>query len=215
MKKKFLIISIFTIYIFSSINIISYADNKIDRTFKNLDSFIYTLEQTYKGVGSNQLIDSAKNSIIVRYAMEELGKPYVYGGNGPDVFDCSGLTKYVFSKAEISIPRVSYEQGNGGTEIAKDKMLPGDLVFFDTRNSNDFSDIKVDTEDIIPLFELTPNKIAESQVAFMPQKVTHVGIYIADGKFIHASSGSEMQVVIADLNNKYFSQRFLFAKRYI
>jgi cell wall-associated NlpC family hydrolase len=215
MKKKFLIISIFTIYIFSSINIISYADNKIDRTFKNLDSFISTLEQTYKGVGNNQLIDIAKNSIIVRYAMEELGKPYVYGGNGPEVFDCSGFTKYVFSKAGISIPRVSYEQGNGGKEIDKDKILPGDLVFFDTRNSNDFSDIKVDTEDIIPLFEFTPNKISELQVAFSPQKVTHVGIYIADGKFIHASSGSEMQIVIADLNNKYFSQRFLFAKRYV
>lgn len=214
MKRKILTILICTSYIFSSMTVVSYAENKIDRTFKNLDSFVSTLNQTYKGFGSNELVDVAKNSSIVRFAMEELGKPYVYGGNGPEVFDCSGLTKYVFSKAGISIPRVSYEQGNGGREVAKEKMLPGDLVFFDTRNSSDFSNIKVDTEDLIPLFELTPLP-SNNQDVFVPQKVTHVGIYIADGKFIHASSGSEMQVVIADLNNKYFSQRFLFAKRYV
>lgn len=214
MKRKILTILICTSYIISSMTVISYAENKIDRTFKNLDSFVSTLDHTYKGVGNNELVDVAKNSVIVRFAMEELGKPYVYGGNGPEVFDCSGLTKYVFSKAGIAIPRVSYEQGNGGREIAKEKMLPGDLVFFDTRNSGDFSNIKVDTEDIIPLFELTPLPSSNQEV-FVPQKVTHVGIYIADGKFIHASSGSEMQVVIADLNNKYFSQRFLFAKRYV
>lgn len=213
MKRKYWAISICAVYIFSSASNISYAEGNIDRAFKNLDSFISTLEKTSPDGTNNQINNASKNNIIVGYAMQELGKPYVYGGSGPEVFDCSGFTSYVFSKAGVSIPRVSYDQGNSGKEVDKNNMIPGDLVFFDTRNSNDFSDIKVDTSDIISLFELSGSNNSSSTV-FVPQKVTHVGIYISDDKFIHASSGSEMKVVVSDLNNKYYSQRFLFAKRY-
>lgn len=214
MKRKYWAISICALYIFSAASNISYAEGNIDRAFKNLDSFISTLEKTSPDGTNNQTNNASQNNIIVGYAMQELGKPYVYGGNGPEVFDCSGLTSYVFSKAGISIPRVSYDQGNSGREVDKNNMLPGDLVFFDTRNSNDFSDIKVDTSDIISLFELSGLNNSSGNI-FVPQKVTHVGIYISDGKFVHASSGSEMKVVVSDLNNKYYSQRFLFAKRYV
>ncbi|MGL5257154.1 MAG: C40 family peptidase [Proteocatella sp.] len=213
MKRKYWAILICAVYIFSAASNISYAEGNIDRTFKNLDSFISNLEKTYPNEVNNEINNSSKNNIIVGYAMQELGKPYVYGGSGPEVFDCSGLTSYVFSKAGITIPRVSYDQGNSGKAVDKNNMLPGDLVFFDTRNSNDFSDIKVDTSDTISLFELSTSNNSTGNM-FVPQKVTHVGIYISDGKFIHASSGSEMKVVVSDLNNKYYNQRFLFAKRY-
>lgn len=214
MKKKIFAVAISCVFIVGIYGEHSYANSRLDKTFANLDTFVSTLEKTYKVESNNQISDIAKNSSIVRYAIDELGKPYVYGGNGPEFFDCSGLTKYVFSKAGINIPRVSYEQGSGGKEIRKEDMLPGDLVFFDTRNSNDFSDIKVDVEDILPLFGSEAPSSNVSTV-FVPQKVTHVGIYISDGKFIHASSGNEMQVVISDLNNKYYAQRYLFSKRYV
>ncbi|WP_051188675.1 C40 family peptidase [Proteocatella sphenisci] len=196
----------------SSTNI-SYAENGMDSVFKRLNNFMGTthfdLVNTQK---TNPVLDLAISSIIVRYALEELDKPYVYGSTGPQSYDCSGLTYSVFAKADISIPRVSSDQGISGESVERDRLMPGDLIFFDTRNSNDETDISVDTSDIISLF---PSDEPVGVAEFVPRKVTHVGIYVAEGKFIHASSGNEMKVVIADLSNKYYNQRYLFAKRYI
>lgn len=192
-----------------------HAEARIDDVFKQLNRFIGTID-----VVSNQVVldsavlDSAKTSDIVENAIRELGKPYVYGSSGPDAYDCSGFTSYVLLKSGIKIPRVSTDQGSGGTLVQRDELQPGDLVFFDTRSSNDFSDTAVDTSDVISLFELSFTSNSMNSNIFVPQKVTHVGIYISDGKFIHASSGNEMQIMINDLSNKYYSQRYLFAKRY-
>lgn len=192
---------------------ISYAESGIDSVFKRLNTFMTTpqfeLVNTDK---SNPVLDLAISSIVVRYALEELEKPYVYGSTGPESYDCSGLTYSVFAKAGIAIPRVSADQGASGKQVERDLIMPGDLIFFDTRNSNDETDISVDVSDIILLF--SPEE-PSAPAAFVPQKVTHVGIYLSEGKFIHASSGNEMKVVISDLNSKYYSQRYLFAKRYV
>ncbi len=60
----------------------------------------------------------------------EMGKPYKWGGNGPNSYDCSGFTKVVFAKIGISIPRVSRDQAKAGTYVAKANLTYGDLVFF-------------------------------------------------------------------------------------
>lgn len=196
----------------SSANI-SYAEQGIDSAFKRLNSFMgtshFNLVNTEK---TNPVLDLALSSIVVRYALEELDKPYVYASTGPQSYDCSGLTYSVFAKAGISIPRVSSDQGISGESVERDLLMPGDLIFFDTRNSNDETDISVDTSDLISLF---PSEESVGVAEFVPRKVTHVGIYVSEGKFIHASSGSEMKVVISELSNKYYNQRYLFAKRYI
>ena len=53
-----------------------------------------------------------------------------------------------------------------------------------------------------------------SSNSFIPEKVTHVGMYIGDNKFIHASSGGK-KVIISDLTTGYYKTRYLFSKRYL
>ena len=68
------------------------------------------------------------SSEVVNIARGLLGIPYVYGGESPSGFDCSGFTMYVFGKAGISIPRTASAQQNAATPVSDPK--PGDLVFF-------------------------------------------------------------------------------------
>lgn len=67
---------------------------------------------------------------IVTYAYQFLGLPYVWGAVGPDTFDCSGFTSYVYRHAAgIEITRTTYTQINVGTPVSYNEMQPGDLVF--------------------------------------------------------------------------------------
>ncbi|KGL37737.1 hypothetical protein DUK53_09770 [Listeria sp. SHR_NRA_18] len=65
-------------------------------------------------------------------AKKHLGKSYTWGGNGPNTFDCSGYTKYVFQNGiGVSIPRTSGGQYSASTKISRSQAKQGDLVFFD------------------------------------------------------------------------------------
>ena len=68
------------------------------------------------------------SSEIVNIARTLLGIPYVYGGEDPSGFDCSGFTQYVFGKAGISIPRTASAQQDAATPVSNPQ--PGDLVFY-------------------------------------------------------------------------------------
>ena len=117
---------------------------------------------------------------VVEYGKSFLGAPYVYGGNGPDCFDCSGFTKYVYSPFGYSINRTASNQMKNGVAVSSDQLQAGDLIFF--RNPGD-------------------NKPA-----------SHVGIYIADGKFVHASSDRYV-VEIDTLYSSYNSRTYVGARR--
>ena len=65
------------------------------------------------------------------YAQDMVGKPYLYGGNSPSGFDCSGLVHYSFTRAGISIPRTTRTQLAAGQEVDGESLRVGDLVFFD------------------------------------------------------------------------------------
>ncbi len=68
---------------------------------------------------------------IVREAFKHLGKPYVWGSKGPNTFDCSGLTYYVYMKATGHyIGGWTGEQQYAGTQIPVSQAQPGDLVFW-------------------------------------------------------------------------------------
>ena len=117
---------------------------------------------------------------VVEYGKSFLGAPYVYGGNGPDCFDCSGFTKYVYSHFGYSINRTASNQMKNGVAVSSDQLQAGDLIFF--RNPGD-------------------NKPA-----------SHVGIYIADGKFVHASSDRYV-VEIDTLYSSYNSRTYVGTRR--
>ena len=108
---------------------------------------------------------STKANEVIAYSKTLLGKPYVWGAQGPNSFDCSGFTYYVFkNKAGIVLPRTSSAQSKYGTYVSKSNLKAGDLVFFDTNGANDGN-------------------------------VSHVGMYIGNGQMIHASYGQKKIVI--------------------
>ena len=130
---------------------------------------------------STTTVNSSGNA-IVDFAKQYLGKPYVYAASGPDSFDCSGFTMFVYSHFGYSLPHTATGQSKHGEYVAKEDLQPGDLVFF-----TDYSD---------------PSS-----------GIGHVGIYVGDGNFIHASSGSSYAVIISNLNSGSYLNRYNTARR--
>lgn len=127
---------------------------------------------------------SAKAAAVIALAQKQIGKKYVYAAKGPDKFDCSGLTYYVFRNAvSITLPRTAYAQGYNDSypKISSVSDLQiGDLVFFDTSRDSDLCD--------------------------------HVGIYIGGGQFIHASS-ARGEVMTSSLMDGYYARTFSWGRR--
>ena len=76
-------------------------------------------------VAPNVLVSQAVN-----YAEAQIGKPYLWGGTGPDAFDCSGLVMMAYRSAGVNIARTSEQQWLTLPHVPANKVLPGDLVFF-------------------------------------------------------------------------------------
>jgi peptidoglycan DL-endopeptidase LytE len=107
-----------------------------------------------------------------------LSTPYRFGGNSRKGIDCSAFVQQVFREIDVDLPRSAREQFRVGTEIDREALQAGDLLFFRT-------------------------------YAKYP---SHVGIYLGDGKMIHASSRSR-RVVVTDIDYPYYRKRFIGAKR--
>lgn len=129
--------------------------------------------------------DIVDRQALVEYAKTLLGIKYVYGGETEKGFDCSGFVKYVYNHFGISIERTSSSQAKGGRKVKKSELKPGDLVFFDTVDDGVLNDI------------------------------SHVGIYIGDGNFIHASTYLKKKITIESLSSSYYSKRYMTARDYI
>jgi cell wall-associated NlpC family hydrolase len=71
----------------------------------------------------------------VVYALAQVGKPYVLGGNGPAVFDCSGLIQQAYLSAGVKLPRLASQQRFAGTRVNIDQLLPGDLLYYQDGSS--------------------------------------------------------------------------------
>jgi len=63
-------------------------------------------------------------------AIGKLGRPYVWGAEGPDNFDCSGLVQWAYAQAGIKVPRVTHQQFVSGPQIPLAQAQPGDLLFW-------------------------------------------------------------------------------------
>lgn len=96
---------------------------------------------------------------IVNTAEKYVGVPYVWGGSTPAGFDCSGFTQYVFKANGIDLLHSAHLQADEGTFVPASKLQRGDLVFFQDTYVNTWTN-----------------------------RVTHVGIYVGNGKMIAAGS---------------------------
>ncbi|MEV0012891.1 NlpC/P60 family protein [Streptomyces sp. NPDC047973] len=85
---------------------------------------------TASGALSSVRLPSEAGSEAVRFAIEQIGKPYVWGAEGPDSFDCSGLTSRAWSDAGHTIPRTSQEQWRELPRVPIGSLRPGDLVVY-------------------------------------------------------------------------------------
>jgi len=113
-----------------------------------------------------------------------LGKPYVWAEEGPDAFDCSGLTYTIYGNMGIGIPRLARDQAKMGKKIAFKDLQYGDLIFFGSTRKKS-------------------------------KRITHVGMYLGNGWFAHASS-KQRKVTMTHFDNepRYF-KRMKVCRRYL
>jgi cell wall-associated NlpC family hydrolase len=141
------------------------------------------------GVSTNAVAALANDTsdlrkTLISLAMQLRDIRYVRGGRDPSTgFDCSGFVRYVFAHAVgLELPTNSASQFLAGLKVNRDDMKPGDLVFFRTAGKRGQG------------------------------RISHVGIYIANGQFIHSPSRGKT-VRVDSLDESYWAQRFAGAKR--
>lgn len=125
---------------------------------------------------------AATGNAIVEAARKYLGTRYVYGGAAPGGFDCSGFTMYIYNQFGVSLPHTAtgqWQSGTGTKVWAVSALQPGDLVFF-----------------------CDPSRSKG-------KACSHAGIYVGDGKFIHASSSRSGGVIISDLTSGYYGKYYV------
>ncbi len=112
------------------------------------------------------------------------GSPYVWAEEGPNNFDCSGYTYYMYGSMGITIPRVARDQAKVGKRIEMKDLQYGDLIFFATNKRSS-------------------------------KKITHVGMYLGDGWFTHAST-KKHEVIYSNLfTSPYYKKRLRVCRRYL
>ena len=72
---------------------------------------------------------------MIKEARKGLGTPYVWGGNTPNGWDCSGYTRYVYNKIGIKIPRHSSAQMRAGRIVSEKEAKPGDIIWVKRRGA--------------------------------------------------------------------------------
>ncbi|WP_017559356.1 C40 family peptidase [Nocardiopsis baichengensis] len=75
---------------------------------------------------------SEQGRAAAEWALAQVGKPYAWGGTGPNAFDCSGLTMKAWAHAGADIGRVTTQQYRNGEAVSLDELEPGDLLFYKT-----------------------------------------------------------------------------------
>ena len=78
--------------------------------------------------GSAPAPTSASASAVIAAAKSKIGAPYVYGASGPDSFDCSGFTSWVYRQVGIGLPRTAQEQWLAGPHVSYSDAQPGDIL---------------------------------------------------------------------------------------
>jgi cell wall-associated NlpC family hydrolase len=154
--------------------------------------FCYKNENDQASLDERSIKDYSdpRSQKIVSCGLSLFGHPYKYGGTriGKGI-DCSFFVLSIYKELGIALPRTSGAQFKTGTEVDESELKVGDLVFFKkTYASRRRSKRKAYT------------------------RINHVGIYIGNGEFIHATR-NVMRVTISRLDEKYFKEHFAGARR--
>ena len=164
------------------------AQGKVVKVLGAQDGW-YQIEQGYVSAAYVEETDytpaaaSSKGQELANIALQYVGYSYVYGGASPRVgFDCSGLVQYACAQLGYSINRTASAQLQNGVTVSWDELAPGDLVFFKKPGS-------------------TTSK-----------PVTHVGMYIGSGQFVHASDYG-VGVIVSNLSDAYYTTGYVSARR--
>lgn len=105
------------------------AQAAVDKQLKLIDKLGGTIDP-----GSSKencsILASGKAETVLRFACAQLGKPYVFGGSGPNGWDCSGITMVAYRKVGIKLNHWVPDQYSASRRVSKSELQPGDLVFF-------------------------------------------------------------------------------------
>lgn len=153
---------------------------------------------TSSGSSSSSTTASAKVEKVISAGMNYLGTPYEYGSdrNSTKTFDCSDFVRRAFIEgANLTLPSDSRKQGayvkaNSTVKKSISSLKRGDLMFFGKyrgTSKSSYSSVNKDTE-----------------------TVTHVGIYLGDGKVLHTYSEKSGGVRVDTVTGKHWEYRFLF-----
>jgi cell wall-associated NlpC family hydrolase len=161
-------------------------------------------------INEDSMTDAAQNDNpelrekLINVADTYKGVPYKRGGATSTATDCSGLTMQVYRDIGLNLPRSSREQFHVGTPIKKDELEKGDLVFFSTNSP--YKKIKIRSKK-------NPKKKIVKYIN-APRRITHVGIYVGDGKFIHAPRPGHT-VTVESLDTTYYRKNYVGARSVI
>lgn len=111
-----------------------YSDGDFDTTDSIRTAVVCQLDEEGAPIGR---APDELTQAVVDWALDQRGKPYIWGGTGPDGYDCSGLTMKAYESIGVTVPRVSQDQWSFGPEIPMGEEQPGDLVFFDVTRAGE------------------------------------------------------------------------------
>jgi cell wall-associated NlpC family hydrolase len=112
----------------------------------------------------------------VQFALAQLGEPYLWGAEGPNRWDCSGLMWAAYGSVGQTLPRVSRDQyqGTRTREVSPTALVPGDLLFFSSSRTD-------------------------------ASKIHHVGMYIGGGKMVHAPTTGDVVKISTVWWSRFFA----------
>lgn len=148
-------------------------------------------------IGAPPVFERTPQEMALDQSLQEFyGAPYRSGGSDPSGVDCSGLVQTAFQRAGVALPRTVAQQFSTGQPVPLEGLRFGDVVFF-----NRFCQTK--KYDLFMAGILPPAYAAE---------VCHNGIYIGQGRFVHASPQG---VFVSRLDAQVWRVSFMGARRYL
>lgn len=132
---------------------------------------------------NSSMNNAQKLEYVIYVAQQQLGKKYVYATTGPNTFDCSGLTYYCFKKIGVTLKRTAYADG------------------YDNNRQKISGTASLKRGDLVFFNTVSDGDLCD-----------HIGIYLGNGYFIHASSGAG-KVVVSNLSSGYYNRVYSWGRR--